>query len=307
MPIYDQSFRRYTGERQLKALWWPVAWFTFRPILRRKLVWIIIGFFILYLGALSVGFIVSAKVSEHMGERSTRDAMRSVRRQGLPIFDANIEIGTILYAIMQPLKGLLWLLILIAGAGAISSDRRYNAFPLYFSRPLKPWHYTVGKILGIAAIPLAAMLLTQWLIGMQFIAYYLPASALITELPSFFMAAIYATILCGFIATVMASISSMAKSARVAGVGFLCFFVLLEKVVPLLAFGSANNTLLSLSPLHSLDVIGRALLRPDLGNISSSVDTGTLSLTASIISVVAYLTVFLFLLRKNLRVVEVVK
>jgi ABC-type transport system involved in multi-copper enzyme maturation permease subunit len=242
-----------------------------------------------------------------MGEQNTQDAMRTVRREGLPIFDANIELGTIFYIIMQPLKGLLWLLILIAGAGAISSDRRYNAFPLYFSRPLKPWHYTVGKILGIAVIPLAAMLLCQWIIGLQFIAYYLTPSALITELPSFLMAALYATILCGFISAIMASISSMAKSARVAGVAFLCFFVLLEKVIPLLASSSGQSALLSLSPLHSMDVIGRALLRPDLGNIKSSVETGALSLTASVVAIIAYLVIFLSLLRKNLRVVEMVK
>jgi ABC-type transport system involved in multi-copper enzyme maturation permease subunit len=307
MPIYDQSFRRYTGPRNLTALWWPVALYTWRPILRRKLVWVLLAMLVLYLGGLSVAFVVSAKVAQHLGDKNTHDAMRSVRREGLPIFDANISVGTILYFIMQPLKALLWLLVLIAGSGVISSDRRFNALPLYFSRPLRPWQYTVGKIGGVAIIPLAAMLLTQWIIGLQFIAYYLPVSALVTRLPVFLLGAVYALLLSGFLATAMTSISSMAKSSRIAGVAFLCFFVLLEKVVPLIALNSDFPALLSLSPLHSLDVIGRTLLRPDMGNIKSGVETGALSVTASVISVIVYLVFFLAVLRKNLRVVEVVK
>lgn len=307
MPIYDQSFRRYTGPRDLKALWWPVAVYTFRPIFKRKMVWLLFALLVLYIGGLSVAFVVSAKVAQHMGEQSTQDAMRTVRREGLPIFDKGISLGTILYFIMQPLKALLWLLVLIAGSGVISSDRRFNALPLYFSRPLKPWQYTLGKIVGVTIIPLMAMLATQWIIGLQYIAYYLPLSALFTRGHEFILAAVYALLLSGFLATVMTAISSMAKSSRIAGVAFLCFFVLLERVVPLIAYNSDFPALLALSPLHSLDVIGRALLRPDMGDIKSVVDTGALTLVASIVSVAVYFAGFLALLRKNLRVVEVVK
>jgi hypothetical protein len=87
----------------------------------------------------------------------------------------------------------------------------------------------------------------------------------------------------------------------------LVFFVLLERMVPLLSSSSGMGNLLSLSPLHSMDVIGRSLLKPDLGEISSSVETGSLSLPFSILSVVGYSGIFLYALRKNLRVVEVVK
>jgi ABC-2 type transport system permease protein len=307
MPIYDQSFRRYSGQRNLASLWWPVALYTWRPILKRKLVWVLLAMLALYLGGLSVAFVVSAKVSQHIGDQNTQDAMRTVRREGLPIFDASISVGTILYYIMQPLKALLWLLVLIAGAGVVSSDRRFNALPLYFSRPLRPWQYTFGKILGVALIPLVAMLVTQWVIGLQYIAYYLPVSALFTRLPEFLLGAAYAVLLSGFLATAMTAISSMAKSARIAGVAFLCFFVLLERVVPLIALNSNFPALLSLSPLHSLDVIGQGLLQPEMDNIKTNVDTGALSITGSVISVAAYFAIFLFILQKNLRVVEVVK
>lgn len=306
MPIYDQSFRRYSGERNLGTLWWPVAVYTWRPILKRKLVWILMVLLALYLGILSVMFVVSAKVSQHIGERNTHDAMRTVRREGLPVFDSQLELGTILYFTAQPLKGLLWILVLVTGAGVISSDRRYNALPLYFSRPLKPWQYVMGKIVGVAFIPMIALVVTQWIIGLQFIAYYHPVSAFVTQAPVFVSGIIYGALLSGFLATAMTSISSMAKSARIAGVAFLCFFVLLERVVPLVAMNSHFPELMSLSPLHSLDVIGRWMLRPDMGNIRSLVDTGALSLSASVVSVGLYSAGFLWILRRNLRVVEVV-
>jgi ABC-type transport system involved in multi-copper enzyme maturation permease subunit len=307
MPIYDQTFRRYTGPRNLRALWWPVTWFTFRPILKRKLVWILLVGFVLYLGAISLGFFASAKMGEFIYERQSREAARAIRREGIRMFGSDISLGTILYSVMQPLKMLLWLLVLVAGSGCISSDRRHNALPLYFSRPLKPWQYTFGKILGVAIMPLAAMLITQWVAGLQYIAWYYPFSALFTEIPTFLSAGVYAIILCGFIATVMASVSSMARSSRVAGVGFLVFFVLLENIVPLLAKTAGNTDLLALSPLHATDVIGRTLLAPDLHEISSSVETGKLSIQLAVIAVAAYSALFLYALRRNLRVVEVVK
>lgn len=307
MPIYDQSFRRYTGPRSMGNQWWAVAYYTWRPILRRWLVWVLLAGLLLYLGGMSVAFVVAAKVAQTIGDQNTGEAMHTVRREGLPIFDATVGFGTILYTVVQPLKVLLWLLVLITGAGAISVDRRYNALPLYFSRPLVPWQYLLGKIVGMALIPLAALLLTQWIIGLQFIAWYLPASAILKEMPKFLFGAVYAVLMAGFLATAMAAFSSMVKSARIAGVAFLCFFVLLERVVPLVASGSSFPFLMALSPLHSMDVIGQGLLRPDLSTIKSSVDTGALSLTASVVCVAGYLALFLTVLRRNLRVVEVVK
>lgn len=307
MPIYDQTFRRYTGSRHLQALWWPVAWFTFRPVLRRWIVWIIIGLFTLYLGAMSVTFVLTAQITRHIGSEGSRDITRAMRRSGMPILGEDISLGTIIYHFTQPVKGLLWLMVLIAGAGAIASDRRHNALPLYFSRPLKPWHYIVGKVAGIAIVPLAAMLLTQGLLGLQYVAWYLPASALFTEIPTFVAGGTYALLTCGFLATAMACFSSMSKSARVSGIAFLCFFVLMEKVIPLLASDVGNAYLLALSPLHSLDVIGQFLLNPERESIRGLVDTGALSVGASTTAISAYLFAFVAVIHNNLKVVEVVK
>lgn len=307
MPIYDQTFRHYEGPRHLKALWWPVTVFTFKPVFKRKLVWLILAGFVLFLAYISIAFFIVAKMQEFVPDRQSREAARAVRRQGMRFFSAEVPLGTIFYSIMQPLTGMLWLLVLIAGSGCISSDRRNNALPLYFSRPLRPWDYAAGKILGVALLPLAAMLLTQWLIGIQYIAWYLPVSGFFTELPSFAAGAVYAVLLCGFVSLAMVSISSMAKSNRVAGVGFLVFFVLMQRLGPVLARATGSDFFRALSPLHSIDVIGRALLKPNFREISSSVDTGALQTPLAAMVCLGYIALFLVVLRRNLRVVEVVK
>jgi len=307
MPIYDQSFRRYTGTRNLTRLWWPVAWYTFRPVLRRVLIWILGVFFLLYLASISIFLIASLQIKNQIGESQTASIMRDMRRSGVRVFGDDVPMGTILYSIMQPVQSLIWLVILVAGAGCISSDRRHNALPLYFSRPLLSWQYTLGKILGVALLPTAALLLTQWLIGLQYVAYFKPVSNLLTELPTFLMGAVVAVVQCGFAATAMVAFSSMAKSARVAGVAFLGFLVLMKMIIPLLAFSSKQWILLSLSPQHSLDVISRGIMGARLDKITTSIETGGLTVPVSLVSVACYMALFIIIIRNNLRVVEVVK
>ena len=82
---------------------------------------------------------------------------------------------------------------------------------------------------------------------------------------------------------------------------------MLENIAPLIAEGSETWALLSLSPLHSLDVIGQAFLRPSLGEFKSRFNTGTLSFGVSVAAITLYMALFIYLLRRKLEVVEVVK
>lgn len=63
------------------------------------------------------------------------------------------------------------LLILLAGPNLISQDLRYNAFPLYFSRPLRRIDYFVGKLGVIVALLGAIMIVPSviaYVLGMLF-------------------------------------------------------------------------------------------------------------------------------------------
>jgi ABC-2 type transport system permease protein len=63
------------------------------------------------------------------------------------------------------------ILVLLVGPGLISQDLRFNAIPLYFSKPLRRFDYFAGK-LGVIAVYLAAVAimpaLIAYLLGMCF-------------------------------------------------------------------------------------------------------------------------------------------
>jgi ABC-2 type transport system permease protein len=62
-------------------------------------------------------------------------------------------------------------LILLVGPNLISQDLRYNALPLYFSRPLRRFDYCLGK-LGVIVALLAAVIvvpsIAAYILGMAF-------------------------------------------------------------------------------------------------------------------------------------------
>jgi len=83
-----------------------------------------------------------------------------------------IEIWTICYSYF--LRTETWfamVLILFAGPNLISQDLRYNALPLYFSRPLRRIDYFVGK-LGVIVALLGSVIvvpaIAAYLLGMMF-------------------------------------------------------------------------------------------------------------------------------------------
>ena len=56
------------------------------------------------------------------------------------------------------------ILIFLIGPGLISKDLRFNAIPLYFSRPLRRWDYFVGK-LGVIGVFIAAVVIVPALVA----------------------------------------------------------------------------------------------------------------------------------------------
>jgi ABC-2 type transport system permease protein len=56
------------------------------------------------------------------------------------------------------------ILVLLVGPSLISQDLRFNAIPLYFSRPMRRWDYFVGK-LGAIAVYLAAVAIVPALLA----------------------------------------------------------------------------------------------------------------------------------------------
>jgi ABC-2 type transport system permease protein len=67
--------------------------------------------------------------------------------------------------------GLALLLVLLVGPDLISQDLRYNAMPLYLSRPMRRFHYFTGKlgvIVGFLAMVTVVPALIAYIVGVAF-------------------------------------------------------------------------------------------------------------------------------------------
>jgi hypothetical protein len=306
VPIYDQTFRRYEGARSTRALWWPIARMTFKPALKNKLTWVLLVGMLLGLVALSIGFFAAAKVEE-LAPGQANEAMRTARMQKIPLFGRDVNLGTLFHVCLGPVFPLMGLLLLATGGGSISSDLRNSALPLYFSRPLRPWQYLFGKILGLTILPFSALSISLLIVFVQFVAYFRTTRDLITDLPVFLAALLQVLLISLMLAIAMAAFSSATKNARTAGVLFFGFFIATTAFGVALAGTTRMPELRVLAPRFALQTVSRALLHPNFSQFGDNIDVTGIRLKFALCALVFYTTCFLVLLRRNLRVVEVVK
>jgi len=143
MPVYDQGYTRWKGElRQRPLRWWPILRRNFLAELRKRrtlfllvLAWSVI----LVRGVVLYGDLRSGGLLQSSGLLST----------GMPYF----------YKAATGQGAFVLLFVLLSGTELISKDRRFNALQIYFSRPLTPNDYILGK-LGIVS---AFVFLVSWL------------------------------------------------------------------------------------------------------------------------------------------------
>jgi ABC-2 type transport system permease protein len=146
-----------------------------------------------------------------------------------------------------------------AGAGLVANDLRTGAILVYLSRPLTRRDYVTGKLLVVLLLNLSITLAPALLL-------YLVALALAPEQflkwdlawigPAIVL---YSLVISLVLSLVALAVSSLSKSARVAGLGFFGLLTGLELVHGILreAFDRPEAAMLSIT--MNLQTIGRAL------------------------------------------------
>jgi ABC-2 type transport system permease protein len=306
MPIYDQSFRRYTGPRHTNLLWWAVAWQTMRPILRSKLTYLLLAGVVIPLIVFSVGFFVAAQI-EQIAPEHTQAAAEAAKVVQIPLFGRHISFNTVAFQFIMGEMVFLWILVLANGGGLISKDRRFSALPLYFSRPLTIPQYMAGKVLGLAMFPAAIMLLSILLLYIQTAAYFYTIPETLGQLHVLARALGFIVVASMFMSLAMAGFSSVSKNSNVAGVAFILFWMLTGVMAQAVRHETRVRAFAAMSPLQSLQMLGRKMLSPDLGHIGQRREWREFDVSYAVVALAAYSLLFLFLRRRNLRVVEVVK
>ena len=240
MPIYDQGYRRYEARSPLhKARFWPITREALRLILAKRA----------FLGLLVVSF---APLLWYLGRTYlvTRvpDVARVMPADGRMFGEfLNIQIGFTL------------LLSIFGASGLIANDLRTGAILVYLSRPLTQRDYIAGKLLVPLALNLAVTLVPGVVLYAAVLALA-PEIFLKWELAWILPAVLAQAVTVSLVVSLLVlAISSLSKSARVAGLGFFGLVAGLEMVRAVLQNGFGRKEAVLLSLQADLQALGVAL------------------------------------------------
>ena len=280
MPIYDQGYRRYEARGPLHQIrFWPITREALRLILAKRA----------FLGLLAVSFLpfVVRVIQIYIVTRFP-EAGRVLPIDGRLFGDfLNQQIGFTL------------LLSIFGASGLVANDLRTGAILVYLSRPLTQRDYIAGKLLVPLALNLAVTLvpgLVLYLVGLalapeQYLKWNLAwlAPAII----------VHAAAVSLVVSLAVLAISSLSKSARVAGLGFVGLFFGLEMVRLVLQNGFNRKEAVLLSLQADLQALGVALF----GVVDQQLDIpwGWPLLVLAVVSLGC-----LAILRSRVRAVEIV-
>jgi ABC-2 type transport system permease protein len=236
VPIYEQTYRRYEARAPLRTVrFWPITREALRLVLGRRA----------FLGLLLVAW----------GQFLFRVIQVYVVTR-LPEAGRVLPIDGRMFGQFLAIQTLFTLLLSIfGGAGLIANDLRTGAILVYLSRPLTRRDYVLGKLGVLMTLNLSVTLVPALLL-------YLIALALAPEqfatwsLAWIAPAIVLHSLVTSTVMSLMAlAVSSLSRSARVAGLGFFGLVFGLEIVRGVLRalYDRPESTLLSVqADLQSL-------------------------------------------------------
>src|SRR5215472_1447310 len=138
MPIHDQGYRRYGGEKaQTGQAWLVIARSGIRTMIAKRafLGLLLLAWFPFFVRAVQI--YASANLPQAAFLRPTAETFRQfLDQQEIFVFFITVYVG----------------------AGLIANDRRANALQIYLSKPLTRAEYVFGKL----AVLMAFLLLVTW-------------------------------------------------------------------------------------------------------------------------------------------------
>jgi ABC-2 type transport system permease protein len=136
------------------------------------------------------------------------------------------EVWTLSYSFFMAAEmRLSMLLVLIAGPALISQDLRFNALPLYLSRPLRRFDYFLGK-LGVVVALLGAVTIVPaiaaYVLGLLF---SLDLSILRDTLPLLLASVAYGLVISLSAGTLILALSSISRNSRYVAIMWLAIWI----------------------------------------------------------------------------------
>jgi ABC-2 type transport system permease protein len=278
MPIHDQGYRRYGGQRVPRGrAWWIIARTGVRTLIRRRA-------FIALLLASWVPFVVRA-VQLYAAANLPQAAFLAPTPETFRQFLSQQDV-------------FLFFITVYAGAGLIANDRRANALQIYLSKPLTRTEYVCGKL----AILFAFLLLVTWVPAVLLLVVQILFAGnfkfLAGNLYLFPAITLFSFIQALTVALAMLALSSLSRSSRYVGILYAALLFFTQAIYGVLRAVTGSTQLSWLSVPNSLDQLGNAIFK-----LPGRYDT---PVALSALTVVAVLIASGAVLERRVRGIEVV-
>ena len=175
MPIFDQGYQHWSGQLSGRAWrWLAVTRQGIRGGMKNRLLRVVL--FAAWIPALALAFMLCmwGLLERKSSLASTFIQVMSFLQPGVVADPQHYrpDIWRLSYAyFLQTELRFSMVLILLVGPSLISQDLRFNALPLYFSRPLRRIDYFLGKlgvILAFLAMVVIAPSIMAYILGLLF-------------------------------------------------------------------------------------------------------------------------------------------
>jgi ABC-type transport system involved in multi-copper enzyme maturation permease subunit len=317
-------YRSWHGafRRPLHAVW-PIARVALALLLRRRLFWVLYGFaLLLFLMFFFGSFLLDwaetqvAATPIQVG-RLRADPERSARfiRQGLRILAGSQET----FAYFFTYQGAMLIVILaLAGSTLVGNDFTQRCLSFYLAKPIRPWHYILGKCLAagavvhlITTIPALALFaqnaFRDW--SYLFDADYFTVNNL-GQGPAGWRLLVgivgYGMILAVFLGLTLVTMASILRRTMPLILGWVSAFLFLRILANVLVDGFRYDASWRLLDLwNNLGLLGRACLGFDPERLDLPAPQPTF--TAAALTLLGVCTVCLMLLHRRTRGVPIVR
>jgi ABC-2 type transport system permease protein len=275
MPIFDQGYQHWNGQLTSQLWrWWAVTRNGIRMQLRSKLTRFSIATFLAPALALTA-FIILWSLFEQ-GNAYIKPLIAIMLPKELIDVpqDYRVAVWTLAFHFFFMVQyTLLMVLILLVGPNLISKDLRFNALPLYFSRPLRRWEYFLGKLGVIAFFVLvvtAAPAVLAWCLGILFSLKF----SIIPEVFHLLWGSVLVSVVISLAyGLLMLALSSLSRNSRYVAMMWFGWFLLTNSLCGLLL---ASTRLAEWSYLASYSMNVQRVSEAILGTESAwqKIDTG---------------------------------
>jgi ABC-2 type transport system permease protein len=278
MPIHDQGYRHYAGQRAPHGQAWMViarthllAWVKYRPF--QILLLVAWGVFAAY-------------------------AARIYFATNLPQAPSLIAVSPKLFQDFLSGQSIFVFLVTIAQAGLIADDRRANALQVYLSKPLTRLEYITGKlvppvifILGVTWLPAMLLLVVQVVLSGSFA--FLRENLFL--LPAITLASLVRTLVSAFL---ILALSASTKSRRFVAVMFAGITFFTAGMYQSLRAITGSRAWAAISPGDMVDVITAWVFRARTAP--------PVPVAVALAVVVGLIVLSIVILERRVRAVEVV-